>query len=341
MSPTSALIDRRRLLAASAATACFALARHPAFGVTPQSPTPMNEIVDMVTDAEGYIDAPLHARFREVAAAGGNDAEAEVRRYAASYGDLTLRRRHWQALWESAMRSFQAKQVVSVPALEQVNKDIAESEKKTGRTGLSDVMEATGRMLTAASKGSWTVLNGHNYVFTEIDIVTELGAVAAQAHRIRALFSPTFDPPKRRWLCPGAPVAIDSEVAISHLPDRDLTWQFNYRARLDEQTYLEAVVNLADEGVKLDGSHFDELMTGDAFLAKGVVVGAPDREAFRGTPSNRYLLKGDNVVYTYRAAMQWLIPERRLDIYLATYTKVAPDGANTWLDRMERALVVV
>jgi len=82
-------MDRRRLLAASAATACFALARHPAFGVTLQSPTLMDEIVAIVTDVEGYIDAPLHARFREVAAAGGNDAEAEVRRYAAGYGDLT------------------------------------------------------------------------------------------------------------------------------------------------------------------------------------------------------------------------------------------------------------
>src|SRR6202030_2108940 len=115
---------------------------------------------------------------------------------AAAYGDLALRRRHWQALWESAMRSFQAKQVVWVPALEQVNKDILESEKKTGPTRLSDVMEVTGRMLKAASKGSWTVLDGRNYVFTEIDIITQLGAVAAQAHRIEALFSPTFDPPK-------------------------------------------------------------------------------------------------------------------------------------------------
>jgi hypothetical protein len=227
------------------------------------------------------------------------------------------------------------------PGAGAVKKDISESEKKTGSTRLSDVMEATGRMLTAASKGSWTVLDGRNYVFTEIDIINQLGAMAAQAHRIGALFSPTFDPPKRRWLCPGAPVAIDSEVAISYQPDPDLTWQFNYRARLDEETYLEAVVNLADEGVKLDGSQFDELMKGDAFLAKGVVVGTPDRGAFRGTPSNRYLLKGDNVVFTYRAARQWLIPERRLDIYLATYTKVAADGANAWLDRIERALVVI
>jgi len=45
MSPTSALIDRRRLLAVSAAMTCFSLARRPAFGVTPQSPTPMDEIV--------------------------------------------------------------------------------------------------------------------------------------------------------------------------------------------------------------------------------------------------------------------------------------------------------
>jgi hypothetical protein len=185
------------------------------------------------------------------------------------------------------------------------------------------------------------VLDGRNYVFTEIDIITQLGAVAAQAHRIEALFNPTFDPPKRRWLCPGAPVAFDSEVAISYLPDPDRTWQFNYRARLDEETYLETIVDLADEGVKLDGSQFDQLMKGDAFLAKGVVVGAPDRGAFRGTPSNRYLLKGDNVAYTYRAARQWLIPERRLDIYLATYTKVAPDRASAWLDRMERGLVVI
>jgi hypothetical protein len=317
------------------------LARRLAVGATLQNPTPMDEIVDIVTDVEGYIDAPLHARFREVAAAGGHDAEAEVRRYAAAYGDLTLRGRHWQALWEAAMRSFQAKQVVWVPALEQANKDIAESEKKTGRTRLSDVMEATGRVLKAASQGSWTVLDGRNYVFTEIDIINQLGAVAAQAHRIEALFNPTFDPPKRRWLSLGAPVAIDSEVAISYQPDPDRTWQFNYRARLDEETYLEAVVNLADTGVKLDGSQFDELMKDDAFLAKGVVVGVPDRGAFRGTPSNRYLLKGDNLAYSYRAARQWLIPERRLDIYLATYTKVAPDGANAWLDRMERALVVV
>jgi len=341
MSPTSALIDRRRLLAVSAAMTCFSLARRPAFGVTPQSPTPMDEIVAIVTDVEGYIDAPLHARFRGVAAAGGRDAEAEVRRYAAAYGDLTLRRRHWQALWDSSMRSFQAKQVIWLPALEQVNKDISESEKKTGPTRLSDVMEATGRMLKAASNESWTVLDGRNYVFTEIEIINQLGAVAAEAHRIEALFSPTFDPPKRRWLCPGAPVAIDSEVAISHQPDPDRTWQFNYHARLDEETYLDAVVTLADEGVKLDGSQFDELMKDDALFAKGVVVGAPDRAAFRGTPSNRYLLNGDAAAYTYRAAREWLIPERRLDVYLATSTKVSPEGANAWLDRMERALVVV
>src|SRR4051812_4321847 len=122
MSPISAPIDRRRLLAVSAAATCFALGRRLAFGATPQNPTPMDEIVDIVTDVEGYVDAPLHARFREVAAPGGHAAEAEVRRYAAAYGDVTLRRRHWEALWESAMRSFEAKRVVWVPALEQVSK---------------------------------------------------------------------------------------------------------------------------------------------------------------------------------------------------------------------------
>ena len=53
------------------------------------------------------------------------------------------------------------------------------------------------------------------------------------------------------------------------------------------------------------------------------------------------LLNGDAAAYTYRAAREWLIPERRLDVYLATSTKVSPEGANAWLDRMERVLVVV
>ena len=40
-------------------------------------------------------------------------------------------------------------------------------------------------------------------------------------------------------------------------------------------------------------------------------------------------------------ARQWLIPERRLDVYVATYTRITPDDANAWLDRMERALVLI
>jgi len=65
-----------RLLALSAAAVFLTLARRPALGLGPQSPTPMDKIVAIVTDVDGYIDARLHARFWEIAAAGSGDAEA-------------------------------------------------------------------------------------------------------------------------------------------------------------------------------------------------------------------------------------------------------------------------
>jgi hypothetical protein len=252
-----------------------------------------------------------------------------------------VRRPRRQALWQSALRSFEAKKVVSVPALDEVIKEIVESEKKTGRTRLTDLVEATPRMLKAASEESWAKMDGSDYTFIQIEIIDQLGAVAAKAHRIEALFSPTFNPPSRRWLCPGAPVAFDTEVAISHQPDPDVAWQYNYRAMFDEKTHLSAIVTVADEGVKLDGSQFDELMKSDALSAKGVVVGAPDRAAFRGTPSSRYLIKGEAAGFAYMAAREWLIPERRLDVDVAISTSAASDDVTAWLDRMERALVLI
>src|SRR5205807_2467079 len=106
-----------------------------------------------------------------------------------------------------------------------------------------------------------------------------------------ALFSLTFPPPKRRWIVPGCPVGFESEVAVSNGRNDQPSVYTDYRARITETAYLAASISTRGwrdpEDVVLRQN-----MELDLLQAKGKLVNDPDRSAFRGSPSLRYLIEG-------------------------------------------------
>jgi len=134
----------------------------------------LDRIVSLVGDPDGYIDALLYAQLRSEAAkiAPDGDGVAEVARYASSFGDLLLHKALSEALWDSAERSLTKQQVVRTPQLEVAEAAIRASETRTGRTRLSLYLEQTPKLLEAASKQSWAMLDGRAYTFIQIKVLT-------------------------------------------------------------------------------------------------------------------------------------------------------------------------
>jgi hypothetical protein len=149
-------------------------------------------IVSLVGDPDGYIDAVLYAQFRTEAAkvAPDGDGVAEVARYASSFGDLLLHKALSEALWDSTERSLTKQQVVRTPQLEVAEGAIRASETRTGKTRLSLYLEQTPKLLEAASKQSWAMLDGRAYTFIRSNVLTMRGSVDARIYRLAALFDP-------------------------------------------------------------------------------------------------------------------------------------------------------
>jgi hypothetical protein len=299
----------------------------------------LDRIVSLVGDPDGYIDALLYAQFRSEAAkvAPDGDGVAEVARHASSFGDLLLHKALSEALWDSAERSLTTQQVVRTPQLEMAEAAIRASETRTGRTRLSLYLEQTPKLLEAASKQSWAMLDGRAYTFIQSIVVTMRGSVDARIYRLAALFASTFPPAKRRWNAPGCPVGFDTEVAISHVrPNPAYTI---YSAQITESAVLSAGVSTrgwrdAEELVLKQNMELDVLQT------KGKLVKELDRSRFRGTPSLRYAVEGTTTVLQFRAGRTWLIPERKINVVISIFSNTSVSEAATWLDRLEDALVL-
>ena len=149
----------------------------------------LDRIVSLVGDPDGYIDALLYAQFRTEAAkvASDGDGVAEAARYASSFGDLPLHKALSEALWDSAERSLTKQQVVRTPQLEVAEAAIRASETRTGRTRLSLYLEQTPKLLQAASKQSWAMLDGRAYTLIPINVLAMRGSVDARIYRLAAL----------------------------------------------------------------------------------------------------------------------------------------------------------
>jgi hypothetical protein len=297
----------------------------------------LDRIVSLVGDPDGYIDASLYAQFRTEAAkiAPNGDDVAEIARYASSFGDLLLHKTLSEALWDSAERSITKQQVVRTPQLEAAEAAIRASETRTGRTRLSLYLEQTPKLLEAASKQSWTMLDGRAYTFIQSNVLTMRGSVEARIYRLAALFAPTFPPAKRRWNAPGCPVGFDSEVAISHIRPAYTI----YRAQITESAALSAAVSTrgwrdADEVVLKQDMELGVLQT------KGKLANELDHSLFLGTPSLRYVIEGTTTVLQFRAGRTWLIPQRKINVVLSISSNTSVSEAVTWLDRLEGALVL-
>jgi hypothetical protein len=300
----------------------------------------LDRIVSLVGDPDGYINALLYAQFRSEAAkvAPDGDGVAEVARHASSFGDLLLHKALSEALWDSAERSLTKQQVVRTPQLEMAEAAIRASETRTGRTRLSLYLEQTPKLLEAASKQSWAMLDGRAYTFIRSNVVTMRGSVDARIYRLAALFAPTFPPAKRRWNAPGCLVGFDTEVAISHIRENDPAYTI-YRAQITESAALSAAVSTrgwrdADEVVLKQDMELEVLQT------KGKLANDLDRSLFRGTPSLRYVIEGTTTVLQFRAGRTWLIPQRKISVVLSISSNTSVSEAATWLDRMEDALVL-
>jgi hypothetical protein len=300
----------------------------------------LDRIVSLVGDPDGYIDALLYAQFRTEAAkvAPDGDGVAEVARYASSFGDLLLHKALSEAFWDSAERSISKQQVIRTPQLEAAEAAIRSSERRTGRTRLSLYLEQTPKLLAAASKQSWAMLDGRAYTFIQSVVVTMRGSVDARIYRLAALFAPTFPPAKRRWNAPGCPVGFDTEVAISHV--RQNPAYTIYSAQITESALLSAAVSTrgwrdADELVLKQDMELALLQT------KGKLAKDLDRSQFRGTLSLRYLIEGTTTVWQFRAGRTWLIPERKINAIVSIFSNTSVSEAATWLDRLEDALVLV
>ena len=300
----------------------------------------LDRIVSLVGDPDGYIDALLYEQFRAEAekVAPDGDGVAEVAQYASSFGDLLLHKTLSEALWDSAERSLTKQQVARTPQLDAAEAAIRGSETRTGRTRLSLYLEQTPKLLQAASKQSWAMLDGRAYTFIQINVLNMRGSVDARIYRLAALFAPTFPPAKRRWNAPGCPAGFDTEVAISHISDNDPAYTI-YRAQITESVALSAAVSTrgwrdADDLVLKQDAELAVLQT------KGKLANAPDRSPFRGTPSLRYLIEGTTTALQFRAGRTWLIPERKISIVLSILSNTSVSEAATWLDRLEDALVL-
>jgi len=300
----------------------------------------LDRIVSLVGDPDGYIDALLYAQFRTEAAkvASDGDGVAEAARYASSFGDLQLHKALSEALWDSAERSLTKQQVVQTPQLETAEAAIRASETRTGRTRLSLYLEQTPKLLQAASRQSWAMLDGRAYTFIPINVLAMRGSVDARIYRLAALFAPTFPPAKRRWNAPGCPVGFDTEVAISHIREDDPAYTI-YRAQISESAVLSAAVSTrgwrdADEVVLKQDMELALLQT------KGRLANDLDRSRFRETPSLRYVIEGTTTALQFRAGRTWLIPQRKINVVLSIFSNTSVSEAATWLDRMEDALVL-
>jgi hypothetical protein len=301
----------------------------------------LDRIASLVGDPDGYIDALLHAQFRSEAAkiAPDGNGAAEVARYARSFGDLQLHKALSAALWDSAERSLAKRQAVRTPGLEEAEAAIRASEASTGRTRLSLYLEQTPKLLEAAGKQSWAALDGQVHTVIQSHVATMRGSLDARIYRLAALFAPTFPPAKRRWTAPGCPVGFDSEVAISHIRENDPAYAI-YRAQITESAALSGAVSTrgwrdADEAVLKQDMELDLLQT------KGKLANDPDRNLFRGTPSLRYAIAGTTAVLPFRAGRTWLIPPRKINVFLSISSNTSVSEAATWLDRLEDALVLV
>jgi hypothetical protein len=300
----------------------------------------LDRIVNLVGDPDGYIDALLYAQFRTEAAkvAPDGDGVAEAARYASSFGDLLLHKALSEALWDSAERSLTEQQVVRTPQLETAETAIRVSETRTGRTRLSLYLEQAPKLLQAASKQSWAMLDGRAYTFIPINVLAMRGSVDARFYRLAALFAPTFPPAKRRWNAPGCPVGFDTEVAISHIRESDPAYTI-YRAQICESAVLSAAVSTrgwrdANELVLKQDMELGLLQT------KGKLANDLERSRFRGTPSLRYVIEGTTTALQFRAGRTWLIPQRKINVALSILSNTSVSEAATWLDRMEAALVL-
>ena len=300
----------------------------------------LDRIVSLVDDPDGYIDALLYAQFRSEAAkvAPDRDGAAEVARYASSFGDLALHKALSEALWDCAERSLARRQVVRTPQLEAAEAAIRASETRTGTTRLSLYLEQTPKLLQAASKQSWAMLDGRVHTFIHRTVLTMRGSVDARIYRLAALFAATFPPAKRRWTAPGCPVGFDTEVAISHLRENDPAYTI-HRAQITESAALSGAVSTrgwreADDLVLKQDMELDVLQT------KGRLANDPDRSPFRGTPSLRYAVEGTTAALPFRAGRTWLIPQRKINVCLSISSTASVAEAATWLDRLEDALVL-
>jgi hypothetical protein len=295
----------------------------------------LEEIVRLVGDPDGYIDAELHARF--FAAAGGG---TEVTRYAASFGDLDLHKAHSAALWHSAELSLANQRVTRTPELDAVESAIRASESKGGRTRLSTYVEETPKALSTAARGSWTTLDGRQHVFQYINIAEMRGSVDARAYRLAALFQPAFAPPTRRWVAPRCPVGFDCDIAISYLIEENSNRpSWSYRAQITKSAYFAASV-FATRWIDSDVSIMRESIKLDILSSKGQLVGAPDFTPFRGTPSVRYEFEGESRPH-FGASRLWLLPERSIKTYVSIVSTASASDAKLWLNRIEPALVLV
>jgi len=332
----NALSVNRRVMMGSAVVAVLGLCN---LRLAAAPASELDRIVSLVGDPDGYIDALLYAQFRTEAAkvASDGDGVAEAARYASSFGDLQLHKALSEALWDSAERSLTKQQVVQTPQLETAEAAIRASETRTGRTRLSLYLEQTPKLLQAASRQSWAMLDGRAYTFIPINVLAMRGSVDARIYRLAALFAPTFPPAKRRWNAPGCPVGFDTEVAISHIREDDPAYTI-YRAQISESAVLSAAVSTrgwrdADEVVLKQDMELALLQT------KGKLANDLDRSRFRETPSLRYVIEGTTTALQFRAGRTWLIPQRKINVVLSIFSNTSVFEAATWLERMEEALV--
>jgi len=331
-------ISRRAMLGGTAG-AVLGLWTLPAAAAAAPTST-LDRVVSLVGDPDGYIDQALHAQFRIDAAkiAPDGNGAAEVARYAALFGDLGLHKAHSEALWDCAERSIASGRVVRTPRLDEVEAAIRVSEATTGRTRLSLYLEQTPKVLEAASKQSWAMLDGRAHTFIDIHVMEMRNSLDARIHRLAALFAPSFPPAKRRWFAPGCPVGFDTEVGISHIGDRIPAYA-TYRAQISASAALSGFVGSrgwqdADEAI------FKQEMELALLQTKGKLSREPDRSSFRGSPSVRYLVEGTSAGFRFRADRSWLIPQRKIHVLLSISSNASAAEAGTWLDHIEEAMVL-
>ncbi len=301
----------------------------------------LDEVVSLVGDPDGYIDAQLHAQFRAAAAkvAADRDGAAEAARYAESFGDLALHKAHSEALWRSAGQSLEKQRVVRTAELDAVESAVRASEARSGRTRLSLYVEETPRMLAAAAKGSWASLDGRSHTFQAVHVAEMRGSVEARAHRLAALFQPNYAPPMRRWVAPGCPVGFDCDIAISYPIDEDNTGRWSYRSQITPSAYLAATIGTG-RWSEPDDSVMKQSIELEVLVSKGRLIGEPDRAPFRGNPSARYEIEGGGTS-PFKAGRVWLLPDRAIRVQMPVTSTASAADAKVWLDRMETALMLV